>query len=120
MDFIQREYDMMSECNAHEYVRDCVKNTKVPGKFRHDVSKLGIVMDSDPRYLSYRETGVPVTLPGGWILKRNENVLEIWAQTVGNAFDFKTSKLVMSLKAEDRNGLPHGLKFKDMIVFSFL
>lgn len=73
-DFLIRHYEEVnSSCNEGQYVRDCVKNTTLPGKFKGVLESRGIVYNKSDVYSKCDtwESSVPVEFPKGWKMQQH-------------------------------------------------
>lgn len=77
--FLQHEMAIQESCNSDRYVKACVKKLEIPGKFSQDSNLLqhGIVFNQDEKYKNYQETGIPVSLPKGYMIHGDGNCLSI-------------------------------------------
>ena len=74
-DFLTRHYEEVnSSYNESQYVKDCVKNTSLPGKFKGVLESRGIVYNNSDFYSKCDtwESSVPVELPKGWKMQQQK------------------------------------------------
>jgi hypothetical protein len=89
-----RSHDEIIAIRQADYVRTCVTNKQIPGKFRADQDLLasGIVFDSNKRFLDYEETGVPISLPPGYKLKGIGNCLRLQSKEGSVVFTIRVAE----------------------------
>ena len=73
-DFFTRHYDeVYSSCNEVQYVKNCIRDTALPGKFKGVLESYGIIYSTNATYSKCDtwESEVPVELPKGWVMQKN-------------------------------------------------